>query len=56
VQVSTLTAVQQVLFAARWDVRYWRGQYRLPGADHDRIHAEIRKLNAKIDRIQGELR
>lgn len=40
------------LFALRWDLRYWRGQYFLPGVDRDRIALELEALQLRIERIE----
>lgn len=41
------------LFALRWDMRYWRGQYFLPGADRSRITVELEALQLRIDKLTG---
>lgn len=47
------TSREIALFALRWDVRYWWGQYRIPGVDHEAICDEIGKLRRKIERLEG---
>ena len=44
----------QRLFQISWDLRYWAGQLKLPGADHAAIAVQVKKLVDQAERLKGE--